>query len=321
VHSAQPTARALKLCPQLIIVDHGFAQYSSYSRKVFEVVQKYSPVFEQTGIDEGYLDMTGCEKLFGPPLVAAQKIKDEIFQTTKLQVSVGIGSNRMVAKIATDMNKPNGLTYIPAGREAEILAPLKIEKIPGCGKKTAQWMHDHSIYLISDLQKLSPTLLNNSFGSYGEYLHRAAFGKGSVRFNEESLRPSISRETTFEDFEKDQTILEATIRELSLYLSRKLRRLSQSTRQIKIKIRDPQFKTITRMKTLDTPTNSDEKLWHEFRELFLKNWDSKTAVRLIGLGASLFLENENYYDDLNIESQISLFDSPKAEEKKIEIDS
>lgn len=174
VRSAMPTAQALRCCPHLKIVNSTRGLYSKKSQEVFSIVERFSPVVEKTSIDEAYLDMRGTEALFGPPEVAAEKIRAAVFSATGLTASIGIASNRRIAKIATDFKKPNGQTYVTPGFEAAFLSPLEVTRIPGIGPTSERALSTYGLFRVRDLQALSRELLVSRFEkNFGDFLFRA----------------------------------------------------------------------------------------------------------------------------------------------------
>src|SRR5205823_2681796 len=167
VHSAMPLRTAYKLCPQAIFVDGHRERYSEYSHKVFDVLQRFSPRVEMASIDEAYLDLTGTERLHGAPLKAAHRLHESVKDATGLNCSIGIATARMVAKVASDQAKPNGVLWIVPGGEAEFLAPLEVRKIPGVGKVTELNLHACGIRKVGDLTRLEDSFLEERFGKWG----------------------------------------------------------------------------------------------------------------------------------------------------------
>lgn len=308
VHSAMPTARALKRCPQLILVRGDYRYYSELSKKVFSIVSRYTPIYEATGIDEGYLDMTGTESLWGKPLEAAAKIRKEIHEATGLTCSIGIASNRLVAKITTDFCKPNNMHEVPAGTEAAFLAPMPVEKLPGCGKVTTAWLKDREITTIGKLQRYPLDVLERHLGSFGHYLHQSAWGKGSTEFNEEAKTRSISREQTFAEDIADSATLERELWEMCAELGKQLREHDDFARAIRLKLRYPPFHTVTRSRVLATTTQADRTLFDAAKALFFENWEEGTPLRLLGVGAVIGTG----------ERQLGLFED-RTEEKKLDV--
>lgn len=287
VRSAMPTARALKLCPKLVIVAPDFELYSKLSKQVFRLFESHTPVWEQVSVDEGYLDMTGTEALFGPPLIAAEKLRAEILKATGLTASIGIASNRLVAKIATDFCKPNDCFQVAPGKEAAFLAPLEVEKLPGCGKATTAWLHGRGIKTVADLQRYPVDVLEKHLGKFGSYLHDSSMGRGSVEFNEEAKSRSISREETFNEDVDDLDRLKRALWEMATDLGRQLREEGLYARAIRLKLRYPPFHTITRSRVLDEPARDDKTLFESVVKLFHDNWDTESSIRLIGMGCVL----------------------------------
>ena len=164
VHSAMPLRTAYKLCPQAIFVDGHRERYIEYSRKVYEVLQRFSPRVDMASIDEAYLDLTGTERLHGTPLQAAHKLHNAVQEATGLNCSIGIAASRMVAKVASDQAKPNGILWIVPGQEASFLAPLDVRKIPGVGKVTETHLHACGIRKVGDLARLDQAFLEQRFG-------------------------------------------------------------------------------------------------------------------------------------------------------------
>ena len=202
VHSAMPLRTAYKLCPQAIFVEGHRERYVEYSGKVYEVLQKFSPRVEMASIDEAYLDLTGTERLLGPPLAAAHGLHNAVRGATNLNCSIGAASSRLVAKIASDQAKPHGILWIPPGCEARFLAPLDVRKIPGVGKVTERSLHDCGVRKIGDLARLDRSSLEQRFGKWGLALAGKARGEDTGGWFDgeigDDVEPrSISHEHTF----------------------------------------------------------------------------------------------------------------------------
>src|SRR5215472_8726951 len=176
VHSAMPLRTAYRLCPQAIFVDGHRDRYIEYSRKVYEVLQQFSPRVEMASIDEAYLNLAGTERLHGPPLAAAHKLHDAVKRATNLNCSIGAAQSRLVAKVASDQAKPNGILWILPGEEASFLAPLDVRKIPGVGKVTERNLNARGIRKVADLTTLDATFLEQQFGKWGLALAGKALG-------------------------------------------------------------------------------------------------------------------------------------------------
>jgi len=287
VRSAMPTAQALRLCPGLTVLPSDFELYGRLSRRVFDLLGEYTPMVEAASIDEGYLDMTGTAGLWGAPLEAASRIRARVRAETGLTCSVGIAANRRVAKIATDRCKPDGVLLVKPGSEADFLAPLPVRVIPGVGGKTDEWLRSRGIVTIAQLQAFPVAVLRDHLGGWGESLHRAAHGSGSIEFHRPAKRPSTSRETTFAENVDTLEELEETLWELCSDLGRDLREDGDYSRTIRLKLRYGNFETITRSRTFATPTALDRELFARARVLLLENWDRARPVRLLGVGTPL----------------------------------
>jgi DNA polymerase-4 len=293
VHSAMPLRTAYKLCPQAIFVDGHPARYREYSGRVFEILNRFSPLVEMASIDEAYLDMTGTERLLGPPLRAAHLLHEAVRAGTNLACSIGIATSRLVAKVTSDQAKPNGVMWILPGAEAAFLAPLDVRKIPGVGKVTEKNLHALGIRKVGDLAKLDETWLESRFGKWGLALAGKARGLDAggwfdTAVGEDTDPKSISHEHTFGEDTADVEQLESTLARLSEMVGRRLREHGLHARTIQLKLRYTDFTTITRAHSIERPTQLDIELYDEVRELFRRNWKRGQAVRLLGVHASGF---------------------------------
>ena len=178
VHSAMPLRTAAKLCPQAIFVDGHPDRYRECSQKVHDVLQSFSPQVEMVSIDEAYLDMTGTERLHGPPMLAAHKLHARMKAETQLNCSIGIGSSRLIAKVCSGKAKPHGMLYVVPGQEAKFLAPLDVRDIPGVGKVTEQKLHGLGILTVGDIAKLDDSFLARALGQMGRGLGRKSSRRG-----------------------------------------------------------------------------------------------------------------------------------------------
>jgi len=277
VHSAMPLATAYKLCPQAIFLDGHPERYREASEKVYGLLQRFSPLVEMASIDEAYLDMTGTERLSGPPLKAAHALHENIGKETGLNCSIGIGTSRLVAKVASDQAKPNGVLWVLPGREAAFLAPLEVRKIPGVGKVMEKSLHGLNVRKVGDLAAMEPALLEERFGKWGLALAGKAQGEDaggwfSSEIGEESGPKSISHEHTFSQDTADAEKLEATLARLCEMVARRLREHGLSARTVQLKLRYADFSTITRARTLKRATQIDTELAEEARALFRRHW-------------------------------------------------
>jgi DNA polymerase-4 len=296
VHSAMPLRTAYKLCPQAIFVEGHRSRYLDYSHKVFEVLQKFSPQVEMASIDEAYLDLTGTERLHGPPLSAAHRLHAMVKQATDLNCSIGAATSRLVAKIASDQAKPNGVLWIVPGREAEFLAPLDVRKIPGVGKVTERNLHACGIRKVGDLAALDVAFLDERFGKWGLALAGKARGEDAGGWfdgevGDRSDPKSISHEHTFMVDTADSAALDAMMVRLAEMVARRLRDHHLFARTLQIKLRYSDFSTFTRSKTLDRASQIDTELAEAARALFHKAWTRK-PIRLIGVYAQSLAADE-----------------------------
>lgn len=289
VHSAMPLRTAYQHCPHAIFVEGHPDRYRDYSRKVFDVLQQFSPRVSMASIDEAYLDVTGTERLLGPPFEAAHKLHQRVKATTDLNCSIGISTSRMVAKVASDQAKPNGVLWICPGEEAAFLAPLNIRKIPGVGKSGEQRLNECGIRRVGDLAKLDDALLEKKFGKWGLALAGKSHGMDAGAWfdgevGDHSDPKSISHEHTFNEDTADAAMLESMLARLSEMVGRRLREHGLFTRTVQLKLRYSDFSTYTRAHTLDHPTQLDIDLLEQSRALFRKAWNG-SPVRLLGVHA------------------------------------
>lgn len=293
IHSAMPLRTAYQRCPQAIFVEGHPERYRELSGKVFEVLNRFSPVVEMASIDEAYLDMTGTERLFGPPLKAAHLLHDAITQATNLNCSIGIAASRLVAKIASDQAKRNGVLWVLPGTEARYLAPLEVRKIPGVGKVMEANLHSIGVRRIGDLAALDDKVLESRFGKWGLALAGKSQGFDAGGWFDQEIGArgapkSVSHEHTFNEDTHDQDRLESTLAHLAEKVARRLREHGLKARTIQLKLRYTGFSTITRAQTLPAPTQLDIALIEASRRLLRGNWEKGRDIRLIGIHASGF---------------------------------
>jgi DNA polymerase-4 len=301
VHSAMPLRTAAALCPQAIFVDGHRDRYELYSGKVKTVLESFTPKFEMASIDEAYLDMTGTERLHGPPMRAAHKLHEAIKIATGLNNSIGCSTARLVSKVASDQAKPNGVLWIPPGAEAAFLGPLDIRKIPGIGKVAEKNLQDIGVYKVGDLARLDDRFLRERFGKLGLALAGKAKGFDAGSWFEKEMAEnedpkSISHEHTFNDDTADRGTLQSTLVHLSEKVGRRLREHALHARTVQIKFRYSDFSTFTRAQSLDHATQFDTEIYQTARDLFLRNWQAGRPIRLIGVQTSAFEDTEGQLD-------------------------
>ncbi len=296
VHSAMPLRTAAQLCPHAIFLDGHMHLYREYSDKVEEVLRSFSPLVEMASIDEAYLDMTGCERLWGPPLEAAHKLHARISVQTGLNASIGISRSRLVSKIASDQAKRNGILWILPGTEANWLAPLEVKRIPGVGKVTEKDLHAIGIRRIRDLAALDEAFLEKRFGKWGLALAGKAKGADAggwfdSAIGAEGAPKSISHEHTFSEDTRDGRILESTLVHLTEKVMKRLREHRLYARGTQLKLRTTDFQTITRAQHLADPTDIDKHVLESILRLFRENWRPGTPIRLLGVQVSNFVDH------------------------------
>ena len=308
VHSAMPLRTAAKLCPQAIFVSGHPERYREYSAKAYGVLNTFSPQVEMASIDEAYLDMTGTERLHGPPLRAAHTLHTKMKAETQLNCSIGIGASRLIAKVSSAKAKPNGVLWVVPGQEATFLAPLDVRDIPGVGKVMEQSLHALGIQQVGDLAKLEEDVLEERFGKWGLALAGKSRGEDAggwfeTEVGEDTGPKSISHEHTFNEDTASQEQLESTLMRLSEMVARRLREHGLHARTVQLKLRYKDFTTITRAHSLAAPTQLDTEVFAQIRILFRKHWNNGAEVRLLGVHVSSFEEGPGQADLLDGERQ------------------
>lgn len=283
IHSAMPLRTAFKLCPQAVFLPVDYEAYSAASEKFKSVLLACTPLMENAGIDEAFLDISELPET-SESIVA--KIKDGIKEKTGLTCSIGIAGNKLLAKIASDMQKPDGLTIIEEGDIGNKLWPLPIRKLYGIGPKTEGYLKSMGIETIGQLAALLPDTLIEHFGeSYGQYLHEASRGIDESGIITHWEPKSISRETTFQEDVKNWQVIARTLAELTKDVVADLQDEGYTARTVTIKIRFSDFQTLTRAKTLAEHTDSEEEI-RKAAFACLKRVELKKRVRLIGVRAT-----------------------------------
>lgn len=285
VRSALPTRTAFQLCPELILLPGRHDLYEQHSRKVMTMLREITPQIEQISIDEAFLDITGTELRYGSPEQLARNLHDRIRDDFGLPCSIGVASNKLVAKIATEQAKPDNIRSVPAGEEAMFLAPLPVRALWGVGPKTAEILKRLGIETIGQIAQARSDVLAYRLGKNGaDDLLRRAHGLDDSPVEDERIVKQISQETTFAKDISDAKRLRATILELSEGVGRRLREDDLSARTIAIKLRYGDFTTFTRQTTLPQPIDLDQDIFEQAWLLFQQHW-TKRAIRLIGVAA------------------------------------
>src|SRR5271169_5332696 len=299
IHSAMPLRTAGRLCPHAVFLEPRHHLYSQWSDRVAAILGKYSPVVEMASVDEAYLDLAGTERLFGPPLAAADKLLREITSTTGLPCSAGLARTRLVAKVASDQAKPRGLVWVPAESEISFLAPLDVRRIPGIGKVTEEALKTAGIEKVGQLAAMGREKLEKEFGRWGTALFRKAHGGDTYEFFVDAEPKSISHNRTFSEDTQDQALLDSTLSLLSQKAMKRLREAGLRARVVTVTIRYAGFETITRAHTLREPTHLDPIVFETVKKLFERHCDRTRKVRLVGVALSSFTHGGEQLDLLD----------------------
>ena len=284
VQSAQPIARARKLCPQGVFLRVRMDRYREISRRVLKILSFCTPKVEPASIDEAFLDITGCEKLFGKAEDIAREIKTRIKTEVGLTCSLGVAPNKFLAKVASGMQKPGGLVIVKDNEKESFLANLPVGKIWGVGKVTQRELQQMGIYTIRQLGELSFSELQKTFGRIGARLYNLSHGIDRTPVLTDRKIKSMSSETTFPHDISERKVLEKTLYELSVKVSKTLRNKGLGAKSIQLKVRFSDFTTFTRSHTYGEATSLTEFIWQRAKELLDKKVDlSSRKVRLIGL--------------------------------------
>jgi DNA polymerase IV (DinB-like DNA polymerase) len=283
IHSALPISKAFQLCPKAIFLPVNMELYQKVSERIMEIVKKYSETWEIVSLDEAYLDISFVKSYKGAKLFA-EKLKEEILKKEKLTSTIGIGPNKLIAKMTSNKAKPNGLLIIKPKQVKKFLEPLNIEKLPGIGPKTAERLREIGVNKIKELKKLSKMRLKNIFGIVGETIYQRARGIDGEEVSSEEIIKSVGREHTFEKDTRDSGIIFEVFEKIIEDLHQELINNNLSFRTITVICRFQGFETHTKSKTLKNFTQDLEILKKEAKRLFLKFLVENTKlIRLIGL--------------------------------------
>lgn len=307
IHSAMPLAEARRLCPQAVFLPVDFASYKHFSRLMHNIFYDYTPLIEPIALDEAFLDVTGSLTLAGPAAVIGQEIKARIKTELGLTASIGIAHNKFLAKLASDLSKPDGFMTVPVEQVQEFLDPLDISRIWGVGVKAAGRLYALNIKHVRDLRRLTESYLVSIFGSYGHQLYQLARGIDHRPVEPDRKIKSVGRETTFPVDIIDQADLEKHLLELSADVGRSLRKKLLKGKTITLKIKYNDFRSLTRSVTLDEPTNFDEVIYKEACRL-LQSVPRKPA-RLVGVSVHNLTDGED--------AQLSFFAEAQTGSEKL----
>jgi DNA polymerase-4 len=312
IHSAMPLRTAGRLCPHAVFLDGHHEKYSEWSDRIASILAKFSPIVEMVSVDEAYLDLSGTERLHGPPLAAADKLLRTITRQTGLPCSGGLATTRLTAKVASDQGKPRGLVWVAPGMEARFLAPLPIRKIPGIGEVTERALRALGIETVEQLASHSQEKLEKIFGQWGTALYRKARGGDAYEFLIDAEPKSISHNHTFGEDTSDVAEMETLLSHLSQKACKRLREAGLSTRTLTLTIRYAGFETYTRSKTLTEPAQLDTDIFAVFLNLFRQHRDAKRKVRLLGVALSALSHGAQQLDLLESDRREKLEKLTKA---------
>jgi DNA polymerase-4 len=287
VRSAMPIYQAKQKCPHGIFVPPRMDRYQAVSKKIMAVLRDFSPLVEPVSIDEAYVDVTGCQRLFGEPQEIAWEIKRKIKETVNLTCSVGLAPNKFLAKIASDMQKPDGLTWIPADKVAAFVEALPVEKVPGVGSKMQRQLELLGIRTLGDVQRLPRKTLLRHLGKFGTRLCALASGSDDSAVTPYTPHKSISSEHTLAADTRDTELLKRFLLRQSEEVAKQLRKAGVRAKIITIKIKDADFKTVTRRTTMAIPTQSSKTIYRHAARL-IDDFKITKKIRLIGVGTSGF---------------------------------
>ncbi|WP_299976842.1 DNA polymerase IV [Desulfobacula sp.] len=310
IRSAMPVFQAKQKCDHLVIVPGNMKKYQAESKKIMEIISHFSPLMEQVSIDEAYVDIKGCERLFGSPKEIGLAIKNKINNDLFLTCSVGIAPIKFLAKIASDMNKPDGLTHIKEHQVKNFIFTLPIQKVPGIGKSTMKVMEILQIRTLGDINKFTLPILTQKFGKMGQKLIALSNGIDPSRVETNYTRKSISSETTLPKDIFDFETIKQVILGRSQSVGRDLRKKNLVCENVFIKLKFSDFSQITRSKKLDTSICSSSAIFNEALALY-KKIQLKKRIRLVGVGVTAL-------KDKNTPVQMQLIQDPNRQKKQWE---
>lgn len=311
VRSAMPIFQARQKCPDGVFIPPRMARYKEVSQKIMAILREFSPQVEVVSIDEAYMDISGSQRLHGNPEIVAMDIKSKIRKTLGLTCSVGVAPGKFLAKVASDMDKPDGLTIIAPQEVHQFIESLPVQKVPGVGKKTFLRLESMGIKALGDVKKFPEKMLLERLGKFGQRLIGLASGTDHSTVTPWSPHKSVSSERTLGEDTRDKKLLHTYLLKQSEEVARQLRKAGVRARTITIKIKHADFKQFTRSKTISTPTRSSETIYQHAADL-LDNYELTQKIRLIGVGTSGF-------KSAGQPVQLDLFDRTEKSDKSWEI--
>lgn len=308
VRSAMPTAQAKRLCPDGVYLFPDHAKYSAVSREMMEILKRYTPLIEPLSVDEAFLDVTGCQRLFGDGLTIAKKLKEDIARELQLTASVGIAYNKFLAKLASDLEKPNGLVSITPDDLVTRVHPLPISRLWGVGAKSAEQLTRLGLSTIGDVARMDVTRMRTFLGSLADHIYLLANGLDERPVEVQREAKSIGQETTFATDVREYAFLEATLLGQVEKVARRLRKAGLEGRTVTLKLRYAPWQTITRSHTLPRPIDLEKPLYEAVKGLLAKcGLTREDAIRLIGVSVGNLVPKGTTAAHTE---QLSLFDAP-----------
>ena len=312
IHSAMPISQAYRRCPQGVYLPVRMDRYLEVSRQVMDVLGRYTPHLQQISVDEAFLDLTGTERLLGKPRDVGQALKDEVRTTTGLAITVGIGPNKYIAKLATNAAKPDGLLMVSAAEVESFLDGLALRNLWGVGEKTLRRLNELGILTVRELRERGKERLAKELGSgAADFLSYAVGGADPGMFSEEPKSHSLSSEVTFETDRADATGIERMLLELSHQVSFRMREEGWRSKTVNLKLRYHDFTTLSAQTTMKHWVSSAEEVFRVATALLYERWNSRTPIRLVGVGMS-------HLTPLHADEQIELFADPYDKKQRVE---
>ena len=297
VKTAMTIREARRICPDAVFLRGAYANYRAFSERLLALLQDFSPTVEIAALDDFYLDLRGTERLLGRAFAVAARIRERVKADTKLSVSVGIGANRLIAKMASDFAKPGGICEVWPGYEREFLAPLPVEELTGVGHRTTELLNRLNIYTVGELAQLDPALLERVFGVNGRIIHQRSLGIDESPIISH-VPKTISRETTFENDVSDRSVVEAMLHYLIERAANKLRQLGLSARCVHVKVRYADFESAAKSQSLAAPADRDDEFFAAAMDVLEKILTRRVRVRHVGVRLSEFCPGATIQLDL-----------------------
>jgi len=298
IRTAMSIAQARSICPDAIFTRGYFPHYQTASDAMLRVIADFSPDYEIVSLDDVYVDLTGFERLYGPVLGTAHRLKQRIHEATQLDVTVGIGSSKLIARMATDFAKPSGIAHVWPGYEQAFIRGLPVSRLIGVGGAIRRTLENFNIQTIGELAMVPEEVMEATFGAHGILLSRRARGIDEDIVVEDELPKSVSRETTFEQDTADRGIIEGMLYYLVERSCRKLRSLNAKAKTVRLKIRYTDFATRVASRSLSSPSDHDRHLYEEALSLLSKVLTRRMRIRLVGVALTNLRVEKTHQGDL-----------------------